>query len=73
MHVWDIKEGDRHRFRCLLKQSETDVQSTSNRKLPNFYEKVTDFLMNSYLIGECIDHTCSISIIGAYVVVKSSR
>ena len=62
----------------MLKQAEIEVQSTSNRKLPNFYEKVTDFLMNSYslnsyLIGECIDHTCNISIIGAYVVVKSSR
>ena len=35
--------GDGYRFRCLLKQPEIDVQSTSNRKLPNFYEKVTMF------------------------------
>ena len=45
VQVWCIKEGYGHRFRCLLKQHETDVQSTStsNRKLPNFYEKVTMF------------------------------
>ena len=42
-HIWNIKEGDRHRFRCMLNQPEIDVQSTSNRKLPNFYEKVTMF------------------------------
>ena len=46
-----IKEGDIHRFRCLLKQLEIDVQLTSNRKLPNFYEKVTDFLWESYRIS----------------------
>ena len=28
----------------MLKQAEIDVLSTSNRKLPNFYEKVTEFL-----------------------------
>ena len=44
MHIWDIKEGDGYRFGWLLKQHEIDVQSTSNRKLPNFYGKVTEFL-----------------------------
>ena len=44
--------GDGYRFRCLLKQPEIDVQSTSNRKLPNFYEKVTDFLWKSYRISK---------------------
>ena len=44
MHVWNRKEGDGYGFRCLLKQPEIDVQSTSNRKLPNFYGKVTEFL-----------------------------
>ena len=43
MHVGDIKVGDGYRFGDLLKQAEIDVQSTSNRKLPNFYEKVTMF------------------------------
>ena len=52
MHVWDIKEGDGYRFGGLLKQAEIDVQSTSNRKLPNFYEKVTDFLWESYRISK---------------------
>ena len=52
MHVWNRKEGDGYRFRCLLKQVEIDVQSTSNRKLPNFYEKVTDFLSESYRISK---------------------
>ena len=36
----------------MLKQAEIDVQSTSNRKLPNFYEKVTDFLLESYRISK---------------------
>ena len=44
--------GDGYRFRRLLKQPEIDVQSTSNRKLPNFYEKVTDFLWESYRISK---------------------
>ena len=52
MHIWDIKEGDGYRFGWLLKQHEIDVQSTSNRKLPNFYEKVTDFLWESYRISK---------------------
>ena len=52
MHVWDIRERDGYRFGCLLKQHEIDVQSTSNRKLPNFYEKVTDFLLESYRISK---------------------
>ena len=43
MHVWDIKERDGYRLGCLLKQHEIDAQLTSNRKLPNFYEKVTMF------------------------------
>ena len=43
--------GDVYRFYCLLKQVEIDVQSTSNRKLPNFYEKVTDFLCESYRLS----------------------
>ena len=38
--------GDGYGFYCLLKQVGIDVQSTSNRKLPNFYEKVTDFLFD---------------------------
>ena len=46
------KMGDGYRFRRLLKQPEIDVQSTSNRKLPNFYEKVTDFLLESYRISK---------------------
>ena len=46
------KEGYGYRFRCLLKQSEIDVQLTLNRKLPNFYEKVTDFLLESYRISK---------------------
>ena len=55
--VWDIKEGDGYRFGCLLKQPEIDVQSTSNRKLPNFYEKVTDFLLESYRISKLRQNT----------------
>ncbi len=39
-------------FYCMSKQAEIDVQSTSNRKLPNFYEKVTDFLLESYRISK---------------------
>ena len=45
------KAASRIRLR-LLKQHEIDVQSTSNRKLPNFYEKVTDFLLESYRISK---------------------
>ena len=52
VHILYGKTGDGHRFRCLLKQAEIDVQSTSNRKLPNFYEKVTDFLLESYRISK---------------------
>ena len=44
--------GDGYGFYCLLKQPEIDTQSTSNRKLPNFYEKVTDFLWESYRISK---------------------
>ena len=52
IHIWCIKMGDGYGFWCLLKQVEIDVQSTSNRKLPNFYEKVTDFLWESYRISK---------------------
>ena len=48
MNILCIKTGDGYDFYCMLKQAEIDVQSTSNRKLPNFYEKVTDFLLESY-------------------------
>ena len=44
VNILCIKTGDGYGFYCLLKQVEIDVQSTSNRKLPNFYEKVTEFL-----------------------------
>ena len=47
-----IKTGDGYVFYSMLKQAEIDVQSTSNRKLPNFYEKVTDFLLESYRISK---------------------
>ena len=46
------KSGDGYVFYCISKQAEIDVQSTSNRKLPNFYEKVTDFLLESYRISK---------------------
>ena len=46
------KSGDGYAFYCMSKQAEIDVQSTSNRKLPNFYEKVTDFLLESYRISK---------------------
>ena len=46
------KKGNGYGFYCMLKQAEIDVQLTSNRKLPNFYEKVTDFLLESYRISK---------------------
>ena len=52
VHLLYGKSWDGYRFWCLLKQPEIDVQSTSNRKLPNFYEKVTDFLWESYRISK---------------------
>ena len=52
VNILCIKTGDGYGFYCLLKQPEIDVQSTSNRKLPNFYEKVTDFLWESYRISK---------------------
>ena len=52
VNILCIKSGDGYRFYCMLKQAEIDVQSTSNRKLPNFYEKVTDFLWESYRISK---------------------
>ena len=54
--------GDGYRFRCLLKQPEIDVQSTSNRKLPNFYEKVTDFLLESYRISKWWQNPMSVEV-----------
>ena len=44
VNILCIKTGDGYDFHCMLKQAEIDVQSTSNRKLPNFYWKVTEFL-----------------------------
>ena len=52
VNILCIKSGDGYGFYCMLKQAEIDVQSTSNRKLPNFYEKVTDFLWESYRISK---------------------
>ena len=52
MNILCIKTGDGYDFYCMLKQAEIEVQSTSNRKLPNFYEKVTDFLLESYRISK---------------------
>ena len=52
VNILYIKTGDGYSFYCLLKQVEIDVQLTSNRKLPNFYEKVTDFLLESYRISK---------------------
>ena len=52
VNILCIKTGDGYGFYCMLKQAEIDVQSTSNRKLPNFYEKVTDFLWESYRISK---------------------
>ena len=52
VNILCIKTGDGCGFYCMLKQAEIDVQSTSNRKLPNFYEKVTDFLLESYRISK---------------------
>ena len=52
MNILCIKSGDGYDFYSMLKQAEIDVQSTSNRKLPNFYEKVTDFLLESYRISK---------------------
>ena len=52
VNILCIKTGDGYGFYCMLKQVEIDVQLTSNRKLPNFYEKVTDFLLESYLISK---------------------
>ena len=58
VNILCIKTGDGYGFYCLLKQVEIDVQSTSNRKLPNFYEKVTDFLLESYLLSICKSLGC---------------
>ena len=52
VNILCIKSGDGYGFYCMLKQAEIDVQSTSNRKLPNFYEKVTDFIWESYRISK---------------------
>ena len=52
VHLLYGKTEDRYGFYSMLKQPEIDVQSTSNRKLPNFYEKVTDFLLESYRISK---------------------
>ena len=52
MNILCIKTGDGYDFYSMLKQAEIDVQLTSNRKLPNFYEKVTDFLLESYRISK---------------------
>ena len=52
VHLLYEKSGDGYVFYCMLKQAEIEVQSTSNRKLPNFYEKVTDFLLESYRISK---------------------
>ena len=52
VHLLYEKSWDGYNFYCMLKQAEIDVQSTSNRKLPNFYEKVTDFLLESYRISK---------------------
>ena len=52
VHLLYGKLWDGYDFYCMLKQAEIDVQSTSNRKLPNFYEKVTDFLWESYRISK---------------------
>ena len=37
MNILCIKTGDGYGFYSMLKQAEIDVQSTSNRKLSNFY------------------------------------
>ena len=37
VNILCIKTGDGYDFYCMLKQAEIEVQSTSNRKLPNFY------------------------------------
>ena len=52
MNILCIKSGDGYDFYSMLKQAEIDVQLTSNRKLPNFYEKVTDFLLEGYRISK---------------------
>ena len=39
-------------FLCETIVSKINLQTTSNRKLPNFYEKVTDFLWESYRISK---------------------
>ena len=44
MYILYEKTGEEYGFYCMSKQAEIDVQSTSNRKLPNFYWKVTEFL-----------------------------
>ena len=62
IHIWCIKMGDGYGFWCLLKQPEIDVQSTSNRKLPNFYEKVTDFLLESYRISKWWQNPMSVEV-----------
>ena len=52
VNILCIKIWDGHGFHCLLRQLEMEIQLTSNRKLPNFYEKVTDFLWESYRISK---------------------
>ena len=52
VHLLYEKSWDGYVFYSMLKQAEIDIQSTSNRKLPNFYEKVTDFLLESYRISK---------------------
>ena len=34
-----------------METPQKDIQATSYRKLRNFYEKVTDFLLESYVIS----------------------
>ena len=59
VNILCMKSGDGCGFYCMLKQVEIDVQLTSNRKLPNFYEKVTDFLWESYRISKWWqNHAC---------------
>ena len=65
VNILCIKTGYWYGFYSMLKQHGTDVQSTSDRKLPNFYEKVTEFLSESYRISKwwqnhAFTETCSI-------------
>ena len=62
VNILCIKTGDGCGFYCMLKQAEIDVQSTSNRKLPNFYEKVTDFLLESYRISKWWQNPMSVEV-----------